>query len=331
VDDISIASKDVKQIEWFKSEFSKLHKTKDLGEIEKILGIEIKRNRKNRTIELSQGSYIRKMLRTFKIEQDKHRPSKTPMNGYGHIRPTDPNDERIDPEEYQRRIGSLMHLTTYTRPDIAFSLNKLSQFMKEPAKHHGNGLKSLMYYVRSTAHYALRYGPGGAVNLTGYSDADYAADVTDRKSTLGIIFMLGNGPVSWASQKQRSVATSTTEAEYMSVSKGAKQGMWMAQLLRDLGYVKYLGPNPFRVELKEDNKSTIHQVKNAHLNDRSKHIDIAYHHVRDLQRKGRINISYVPSEDMIADGLTKPLQTVLFERFIAQMRLNPGKVQSRCT
>ena len=200
--------------------------------------------------------------------------------------------------------------------------------MKEPAKHHGNGLKNLICYVRSTAHYAIRYGPRGAVNLSGYSDADYAADSTDRKSTLGVIFMLGNGPVSWASQKQKSVATSTTEAEYMSASKGAKQAVWLAQLLRDLGYAKYLGANPFRVELKGDNKSAIHLVKNAHLNERSKHIDIAYHHIRDLQHKGRINIGYVPSEEMIADGLTKPLQAVPFQRFIGQMDLDPQRTLS---
>ena len=189
--------------------------------------------------------------------------------------------------------------------------------MKDPAKHHNSGLKNLICYVRSTAHYACCYGPAGDLtNLTEYSDADYAADTTDRKSTLGVTFMVGNRPVSWASQKQKSVATSTTEAEYMAASKGAKKAMWMAQLLRDLGYAKYLCESTFRVELKEDNKSTIHLIKNAHLNEQSKHIDVAYHHVRDLQQRDRINIGYVPSEEMVADGLTKPLPTVPFQRFI---------------
>lgn len=124
--------------------------------------------------------------------------------------------------------------------------------MQKPSKHHGYSLKSLICYVRSTAHFSIHFGPGGDVNLTGYSDADYAADVTDRKSTLGTLFMLGNGPISCTSQKQRSVATSTTEAEYTAISKGAKQAMWLAQLLRDLGFPQYLGDNPHCVSLKED-------------------------------------------------------------------------------
>ena len=116
-------------------------------------------------------------------------------------------------------------MITYIRFDIAFTLGKLSQYLKEPAKYYNYALKGLIYYVRFIAYYIIRFGPKGTSSLTGYINADYIADPTNRRSILGTVFILGNSPISWSSQKQKSIVTSTTEAKYIAALKGAKQAI----------------------------------------------------------------------------------------------------------
>ena len=116
-------------------------------------------------------------------------------------------------------------MTIYIYLNIAFALGKLSQYLKEPAKYYSYALKGFICYVRSITYYAIRFGPGGASSLIGYINADYAIDLTNRRSIFGTVFMLRNGPISWSSQKQKSIATLTTEAKYITALKGAKQAI----------------------------------------------------------------------------------------------------------
>ncbi|KAI1003191.1 hypothetical protein K3495_g5014 [Podosphaera aphanis] len=136
--------------------------------------------------------------------------------------------------------------------------------------------------------------------------------------------MLCGAAIFWLSRKQKSVTTSTAEAEYASASIVAKLSQWMAQVLRDMGYPEYVAPNGITVDTRGDNQGAIALIKNPHLNERSKHIDICYHHVRDLHDKNRISTSYIPTRDMIADGLTKPLLKSPFERFVRMMGIGKG-------
>ena len=212
-----------------------------------------------------------------------------------------------------------MYAAINTRPDIAFAVGKLSQYVVDPARHHEQAMKYLMRYLRSTIKHRLTYKASGSNQIIGYADGDYAKDRQDRKSTMGTIFLLGGGPISWSSRKQRSVSTSITEAEYMAVSSGAKQALWLSQLLRDMGFPECVGSSPWTMQLFGDNTGSLDLVKNPCLHERSKHIDVAHHFVRDLQRRGRLQVTYIPSEDMIADGLTKPLPTRDFEAFVKQM------------
>jgi len=335
VDDIGVAAQTMENVNWFKNEFQKVFKVKDLGEMKKILGIRITRDRKNRTLRMDQSHYLNEVLDRLHMPASKHNPVELPMNGYDSLRPAGPHDQRIDQREYQHAIGSIMYAAIHTRPDIAFAVGRLSQYLADPAKHHGQALKTLLKYLRSTVNKGLMYRSNGSPHLIGYSDSDYAADRVNRKSILGYAYAIGGSVVAWMSRKQKSVATSTTEAEYMALSSCAKEGLWISQLFKDIGYSKYLGDPLNRVGIVEnvkhkgssstqlmgDNQAALALVKDAHIHERSKHIDVAYHHVRDLHKSNRIRVDYVPSADMIADGLTKPLTKEKFKAFVDQLGL----------
>ena len=180
--------------------------------------------------------------------------------------------------------------------------------------------------------------------ITGFSDSDYAMDPVDRKSILAYVYMFAGGPISWISRKQKSVATLTTEAEYMALSICAKEGLWTSQLLRDLGFTEFIGDHLKRVtiiedevhksasptQIKGDNQAALALVGNKHIHDRSKHIDVNYHNIRDLHERNLITVSFVPSADIAADGLTKPLIKDKHKAFKKQLGMkNSGSSADR--
>ena len=315
VDDIAAASKYGPELDWFYSQLSARFNAKDLGEIRKILGVRITRNRQNRELFIDQEQYLRAVLDRLGFTDAPHRRKDTPLNGYDCLRSAKPEDRRLDVTDYQQAISSTMYGMVFTRPDIAFAIGKLSQYLKEPVECHGTGLKGLLRYIGWTTDLRIRYGPTAKGRLVLYSDADWAGDRTDRKSTSGHVAMLYGGPISWRSKKQTSVATSSTESEYMAMSSCAKQSQWIVQVLKDMGFPRYVGNDPYVAQIKGDNQGALALVKNPHLHERSKHIDVQYHHIRDLEAQKRIAVSYIPTTDMVADGMTKPLDRIAFQRF----------------
>lgn len=315
VDDIAVASPSNSDLDWFFKQLKSRFDGKDLGEIKQFLGMRVTRDRKERTIWLDQEQYLDKALNQFGITKGKATPSAVPVSNYDDLRAATLEDERVDATEYAKRIGTFMFAMVYTRPDIAFAIGRLSQFMKDPAVHHWRALKTLMRYLRSTYSLRLRFGPGGNSTLVVYSDADYAMDKTDRKSISGALGMLWGAAIFWFSRKQRSVSTSTTEAEYIALSLTAKQGQWVAQVLRDMGYPQYVAENGMTVETRGDNQGSLALIKNPILHEHSKHIDVARHHVRDLYENKKIAPSYVNTKSMLADGMTKPLPKFSFETY----------------
>jgi hypothetical protein len=160
-----------------------------------------------------------------------------------------------------------------------------------------------------------RRGPGEPMGarIQGYSDADYAGDVVDRRSTTGHIFLLNGGPITWTSTKQRCVATSTTESEYVALSEASKQAQWLRSLLRELGRTELLGDN-MEVPIFSDNQACIAIANEPVAHNRSKHIDVRYHQIRDLIASKQVLIDYCPTENMKADMLTKALTYKSFQR-----------------
>jgi hypothetical protein len=253
------------------------------------------------------------------MEAVKYRKRGTPMRDYENLMPTQPEEERHDANEYQQVIGSLMYAMVHTRPDIAFALGKLSQHMQDPSERHWTYLKALMRYVRSSLSLRLRFGRGRNLDLVVYTDADWAGQKSDRKSTSGGVAMLYGGPVCWLSKVQRSVATSSTESEYIAQSTNAKTTQWLAQILRDIECLELIGEDVKTVQMLADNQGAIALAKNPHLHERSRHIDICHHYVRDLVQRGRVKIKYIPTAEMVADGFTKPLERTAFDKFKDQL------------
>jgi hypothetical protein len=237
VDDIATAARKTSNIDWFYSKLSTRFNAKDLGGISKILGIRVTRNRKMRELFIDQEHYLRTVLDRFGFKQPPHKTKWVPLNGYDKIRLASEQDKAIDEAEYQQVIGSVMYGMILTRPDIAFTTRRLSQFLKGPVEHHGDGLKELFRYIGYTIDQKIRYGPTKQSklvvytrdlpdeNLTVYSDTDWVGDKSDCKSTSGCVTMLYRGPICWASRKQKSVATLSTESEYIVMSLCAKQAV----------------------------------------------------------------------------------------------------------
>jgi hypothetical protein len=319
VDDILCASERIDDSNWLYLKLSERFKAKNLGDVVKLLGIRITRNRKTREIWLDQQQYLQGVLARFGMSEAKYKKRGTPIRDYKNLRPAQPHEERHDPNEYQQVVGSLMYAMVHTRPDIAFALGKLSQHMQDPSEAHWTYLKALMRYIRSSLDLRLRFGRTENASLVVYTDADWAGQKSDRKSTSGGVAMLYGGPICWLSKVQRSVATSSTESEYIAQATNAKTTQWLAQVLKDMGNPELIATDGKTVRMRADNQGAIALTKNPHLHERSRHIDISYHYVRDLVQKGRVEINYIPTANMIADGFTKPLERTAFDKFKGQL------------
>ena len=236
-----------------------------------------------------------------------------------------------------------MYAAILTCPDIQFPLNRLSQYMSDSAEHYSSALKTLLHYVRSTINLVIVFRgnrSSESLNLMTYSDSDYAANKLNQKSILGYTLKLTDASIAWMSWKQASVAMFTTEAEYMALFTCMKKCLWIIQLLRDMNLIKYLEDSLNRVDIKEnskhkadsftqlipacfkgDNQASLTLVKEPHIHEWSKHIDVAYYHVQDLYVKNQIRVNFVSSHEIVADGLTKPLSKKAFKRFMSQLGL----------
>jgi hypothetical protein len=211
---------------------------------------------------------------------------------------------------YARVIGELNFAMRVSRPDIAYAVSTLSKYLSNPGVEHYQQLHHLLRYIRGTAHFSLNFGSSDQ-GLVGYSDSDFASDKDDSRSVGGYIYYLFGSPISWRSQKQPVVATSSTEAEYISLSNAAREQIHLSQLLHDFGLDSSL-ITP--TTLYGDNNGSRALTKNPQFHDRAKHIRVRYHFIRDLVNDGIITIPYIPTHDMIADIFTKSLPRKAFRQ-----------------
>jgi hypothetical protein len=162
----------------------------------------------------------------------------------------------------------------------------------------------------------ISYGKPGDQEIVGYTDSDWAGDKGTRKSTSGYLFKLGNGAVSWSSKRQPTVALSSCEAEYMAVTQCVKEAIWLQGLLGEIGYS---GKDKDNVQLFGDNMGALALAQNPEYHARSKHIDVQWHFVREKIQEKLVTLNYLPTDRMVADGLTKPLGKEKFKKFVDLM------------
>ncbi len=295
-----------------KKELAEEFDMKDLGEVCWLLGVEVTRVRNQ--FQLSQQKYVNDVLERFGMSDC--RPLATPMTPGEHLTQDGAGTGDVLDEEgsrvYRSAVGSLMYLAVGTRPDIAAAVGNVSRFMQSPKNMHWIAVKRIFRYLKGTSDYVLCLGgenDGEGPVLSGYCDADWAGNQDDRHSTTGYSFSLGTGSVSWSSKRQKTVALSTTEAEYMSVSAAAREAVWLRQLLCELG-AEQVGATT----LLNDNQGCVKLTRNPVMHSNSKHIDVRHHYVRELQEAGKVNVEYCPTGQMAADVLTKGLARELHER-----------------
>ena len=253
----------------------------------------------NGGIDLGQAAYAAKIL--DKADMTGCNPCHTPMEPRFKLSRVS-SAQPVDATDYRSIVGMLRYLV-HTRPDLAFSVGYVSRFMQEPTTEHMAAVKHVLLYVAGTLHGGVRYTRGDHdAPLIGYSDSDLGGDVDNRRSTTGVAFFLGSNLVSWQSQKQRVVALSSCESEYMAATTAACQGIWLARLLGEIKDEELKA-----AVLNVDNKSAISLSKNPVYHDRSKHIEIRYHFIRECVENGKIQIEFVRSGDQLADVLTKAL------------------------
>lgn len=299
VDDFIIASNDMGALNNVKEILKNEFKMRDLGELNYFLGIKIERH--GESLFLSQTSYIEKLINRFKMSTCK--PKLTPM-------PAKPfQDIQSNPmalKPYRELIGCLMYACLATRPDLCAAVNYFSQFQTKATVALWEGLKRIIRYLQGTKNLGLWFKGQTDTVLVGYADASWA-NCIDRKSVSGYLFKTYGDLVVWASRKQRTVAQSSTEAEYIAIASAGTEYLWLIQLLAEM---KVTIQEP--VIIYEDNQSCISALESWDQK-RLKHIDIKYHFIKELVKNKLISVKYVPTEDQTADIFTKGLAWDLFK------------------
>ncbi|PKU65758.1 Retrovirus-related Pol polyprotein from transposon TNT 1-94 [Dendrobium catenatum] len=294
VDDILVTGNDSAQIQRTLSHLRSQFSLKQLGDVSLFLGIQVIKTKTGYF--LNQTHYANDLLLTAGFSNCK--PAASPAS----LQSKTPQDETLfaDPHLFHKITGSLQYLSI-TRPDISFTINSICQHMHQPRNCDYTALKRLLRYIKGTADFGLPI-VHGSLSLHSYSDADWAANSSDRKSISGFCTFLGSTLISWSVKKQTTVARSSTEAEYRSLAAAIMEVLWLRRLATDFSI-----PQNSATIIHCDNTSAIALTNNPVLHARTKHIEIDHHFIRHHVTHGNINIAHLSSADQIADILTKSL------------------------
>lgn len=306
VDDFFIFSNDKIETKNLKQILSNKFSIKDLGEVKLCLGMNVNFNKDKGFVTLSQENYIDQLLSKFNLTDCK--TVDTPMEIKLNV-----NKGEIDINShvpYQQLIGSLMYLSVMTRPDISYSISFLSQFNNCYTKEHWEYAKRVLKYLKRTKCYGIKYCKEGNSEITGYVDADWAYNSVDRRSYTGMCFLLSDGVISWECSKQKCVALSSTESEYIGLSEACREALYLKRLQYEITNKMYT------ISLFNDNQGAQKLCANPVFHKRSKHIDIKYHFCRDLVKDKIVKVLYLSTADMPADILTKSLCSAKHYKFM---------------
>jgi len=297
VDDLLLASASPEAVTRAKEYIMQTIKSREMGEPSFFLHMHIERDLEVGVLRLGQRRYVMDVLARFNMLNAN--ATQLPMTVGAKLQK---DGKLLDDEgkvRYQERVGCLLYLATCTRPDISFAVARLARFVSAPTSAHWAAGKAVMRYLQGTKGLGIEY--GGPSDLEAYHDADYAADVDTQRSATGAVFLLNGGAIAWTSKMQKTVATSTTEAEYVAASVASKEAVWLQRLLGELGNAQA------SVKMHCDSQGAVAMMRNPVSSPRTKHMDVAYHFVREMVDAGKLTVVNVGTGDMTADALTKAM------------------------
>jgi hypothetical protein len=318
VDDILISYDEIDENEWneIKKKLKHKYEISDIGDVKSILGMRITINNNNNTICIDQNNYINVKLKQFQMNQC--RTLSVPGETLKMKKSDDNNDYKYI-NDFRMKVGSLIYAAISTRPDITHAVNIASRYMSNPDQTHMNAVNKILRYLNESNNYGLMYKDNeininnnndNELTIFGYCDADWGGDINDRTSTTGYCTFIDDNLISWNTKKQQTVAISTAEAEYMAAVEVTKELLWLKQLLNELNYEIKL---PIKIYI--DNLSAIYIAQHDVQHDRTKHIDIKYHFIKQYVEEKIIELEWISTEKQLADIFTKALGKNLFTKF----------------
>lgn len=321
MDDLTLVSKSKAAINDVKAKLSAVFKLKDMGPIKFLLGVQIDYDRERRTIQLSQRQYIIDILARFNMPtcSGVKMPMAPGIQLNKSMGPSTPEEEaEMENIPYLNAVGALNYVAIATRPDMQQAVSRLARYSKNPGPAHWTAVKHLLRYGQETKDLKLTYSPvAGAPLFQTWVNADHiTGDPDGGRSTTGYVTKIGTGAVSWSSKLQSIVALSTTEAEFVAAVRAGADAIWFRQFLKELGY-NIDQPSILHI----DNQSAIQVAKNPEHHGRMRHLDVRCFWLRDMVEKKKLGVSYIPTAEMTADILTKPLSVEFVERHRQSMGL----------
>ncbi|XP_021974424.1 uncharacterized mitochondrial protein AtMg00810-like [Helianthus annuus] len=292
----------------------------DLCYLTYYLGIEVDQTKDG--ILLTQAGYAQKILEVAGMAECNS--TLFPMQPKIKLN-KDEGDKPYDATTYRRIIGSIRYLI-YTRPDLSYSVGVVSKYMQNPIVSHYNTVKQILRYIKGTINFGLKYCRGGNGEVLGYSDNSNGNGLDDGRGATGLAFYYSGNLVTWASQKQRTVALSLCEDEFMAAAAAVCQALWLRNLIADL-----LGKEAQMVTLLVDNEAAISLMKNPVFHGRSKHIDTRYHFIRECVERSQICVKHVSGSLQKADILTKSLGKLKLCEMRRLIGVHEAQVQANIT
>jgi transposase InsO family protein len=305
VDDIVLTSNTPAYLDQLIAQLSSVFDLKDLGPLHYFLGLQVTRSSSG--LYLNQAKYTHDLLKKHNMLTSKSAKSPSCPNTRLSLHESDPLP---DPHGYRSLVGAL-HYLTFTRPDISFSVHQVCQYMSAPTTVHLAAAKRILRYLQGTLHHGIAFTPG-PLHLSAYTDADWAGDPDDRRSTSGYLVYIGSNPITWSAKKQPTVSRSSTEFEYRALAIASAELCWIRALLKDLGI--FISHTPI---LWCDNVSALAIASNPVFHARTKHIEVDFHFVRERVLRKDLEVKFVSTIDQLAEIFTKSLPT---QRFIDLQR-----------
>lgn len=317
VDDVILASDTPSSAKTVKRDLMAEFDIRDLGDLKFFLGVHVERTPDGGYF-LHQRKHAQDILEYFGMQDCK--ALLTPMEMKKALKRREPTEQRCNQESFRTGVGALLYLCN-TRPDLSQAVSVLSKFVNDPSAEHEVAFKRVLRYLRGTTGEGVAYKGQGSAVLEGWADADYAGDPEDRKSTSGFLLTINGRPVSWTSRKQKTVALSSTESEYVSLSNLCQEVKWFRQLLQDVD-----SPQLAPTTLFEDNQGAQATANNPTSHQRMKHVDVRFHFIREQVANGEVRIQYCPTSQNVADILTKPLSAEVIARHKQSLGVGSGSL-----